>query len=364
MIPVSQPTIGEEEVRLVTDAVKSGWVSSLGEYIERFESGFADFCGVKHCVSLANGTVAIHLALKVLDIGEGDEVIIPDLTFVATANAVVTAGAKPVMVDVRASDWNMDPEALERTITPRTKAIIPVHLYGHPAEMQEIRRLADQHGIAVIEDAAEAHGAEYKGRRVGGLGHCGTFSFYGNKIITTGEGGALTTDSDDIAERARFLRDHGMSRERKYWHTAVGYNYRITNLQAALGVAQLQRIDRFIAERDRILQGYRRHLAGSAVTLNPCQPGTRPVNWITCALLEGAGRAERDAVLARLRERGVDSRPFFHPMSALPMYATAQKFPVAADLSARGFNLPTYPGLSDGDVERVSHALVAAIGRG
>lgn len=363
MIPVSQPTIGDDEVRLVTDAVASGWVSSLGVYLEQFEQRFAEFCGVKHCVSLANGTVAIHLALKVLGIGEGDEVIIPDLTFVATANAVVTAGATPVIVDVRASDWNIDPEAVQRAITPRTKAIIPVHLYGHPAEMDDLRRIADAHGLAILEDAAEAHGAVYKGRRVGGLGTCGTFSFYGNKIITTGEGGALTTDSLEIAERARYLRDHGMSKDRKYWHTEVGYNYRMTNLQAALGVAQLARIDDFIAERDRILAGYRRHLTGRGVTLNPCMPGTRPVNWITCVLLDGVDRAGRDAVLARLKELGVDSRPFFYPMSALPMYKSARSFPVSADLSARGLNLPTYPALTDADVERVSQALLDATSR-
>ena len=361
IIPVSRPTLGDEEIRLVTDAVTSGWVSSLGEYLEQFEESFAAFCGVKHCVSLANGTVAIHLALKVLGIGERDEVIVPDLTFVATANAVVTAGARPVVADVRTSDWNLDPTSVERLITPRTKAIIPVHLYGHPAEMDELRRIAEAHGLKIIEDAAEAHGAEYHGRRVGSLGDCATFSFYGNKIITTGEGGVITTDSDEIAERARFLRDHGMSKVRRYWHTDVGYNYRMTNLQAALGVAQMGKIDRFIAERDRVLDGYRRHLRGAPLTMNPCMPGTRPVNWITCAVLDGVDRAERDAVLVRLKERGVDSRPFFYPLSQLPMYLGAAAAPVSADLSARGLNLPTYPTLTDDEVERVCSALTAAI---
>jgi perosamine synthetase len=360
MIPVSKPIIESEDVRLVTDAVSSGWVSSQGAYIERFEREFAAFCGVKHCVATSNGTVAIHLALKVLDIGKGDEVIVPDLTFVATANAVVLAEATPVIADVRRSDWCIDPESVKRLITPRTRAIIPVHLYGHPAAMDELRALARQHGLKIIEDAAEAHGAEYRGRKVGALGDCATFSFYGNKIITTGEGGALTTDSDAIAQRARFLRDHAMSKEKRYWHTEVGYNYRMTNLQAALGVAQLGRIDSFVAERARILESYRHHLAPHGVTLNPHLDGARPVNWITCVLLDGVTREERDAVMVRLHEQGVDSRPFFYPLSALPMYERAPG-PVSADLSARGMNLPTFPGLSEDDIERICRALLSSI---
>jgi perosamine synthetase len=357
MIPVSRPTISDEDIRLVTDAVSSGWVSSLGQYIERLEHEFAAFCGVRHCVSTANGTVAIHLALKVLGIGAGDEVILPDLTFVATANAVVLAGAVPVMADVRRSDWCLDPAEVEWLITPRTRALIPVHLYGHPCAMDELRAIADAHGLRIIEDAAEAHGAEYRGRRVGGLGDCGTFSFYGNKIITTGEGGALTTDSDEIAERARFLRDHAMSKERRYWHSEVGYNYRMTNLQAALGVGQLGRIDALIAERDGILESYRRHLASADLVLNPRADGCRPVNWMTCAVLGGGGRDRRDRILAGLKARGIDSRPFFYPMTALPMYA-GPPTPISSELSARGVNLPTYPGLTEDDIAAVSRGLL------
>ena len=360
MIPISRPTLGEEEVRLVADAVTSGWVSSLGPYIERFEADFAAFCGVKHCVALANGTVAIHLALKVLNIGPGDEVIVPDLTFVATANAVALAGATPVIADVRASDWCLDPEAVARLITPRTRAIIPVHLYGHPAAMNELREIADKHNLRIIEDAAEAHGAEYEGQRVGGLGDCATFSFYGNKILTTGEGGAITTDSDEIAERARFLRDHGMSKSRRYWHTEVAYNYRMTNLQAALGVAQFNRVEYFIRERDRIIDAYRERLAGEAVELNPRLDRVRPVNWMTCVLLNDADREQRDAVMAKMKTMGVDSRPFFYPLCDMPMYEQ-RPGPVAADLSARGLNLPTFPELTDGEIDRVCEALCAAI---
>lgn len=356
VIPVSKPLIEDQDIRLVTDAVASGWVSSLGPYIEQFEQQFAAYCGVRHCVSTANGTVAIHLALKVLGIGEGDEVIVPDLTFVATANAVVLAGATPVIADVRREDWNLDIASVERLLTSKTRAIIPVHIYGHPCDMAPVRQLAAARNLHIIEDAAEAHGAEYRGRRVGGLGDCGTFSFYGNKIITTGEGGALTTDSDEIAERARFLRDHSMSKTRRYWHPEVGYNYRMTNLQAALGVAQMGRIDAFVAERDRILARYRELLAGAPLLLNPHLEGSRPVNWITCAVLDGVDRAGRDAILVQLKTAGVDSRPFFYPLSELPMYEGPTN-PVASDLSARGLNLPTYPGLSDDDIVTVARAL-------
>jgi perosamine synthetase len=360
MIPISRPVISDDDIRLVSEAVASGWVSSLGQYIDRFERQFAEFCGVKHCVALANGTVAIHLALKALGIGEGDEVIVPDLTFVATANMVRLAGAEPVIVDVRTADWCLDPSAVERAITPRTRALIPVHLYGHPAEMNELRAIAQAHELKVVEDAAEAHGATYGGRRVGALGDCATFSFYGNKIITTGEGGALTTDSDEIAERARILRDHAMSKQRRYWHAEVGFNYRMTNLQAALGVAQLARIDEFIAERDRILLAYRRYLDSDSLRLNPRLEGATPVNWMTCVLLNDPDRARRDRVIGELFAHGVEARPFFYPLSALPMYE-GHTNPVAADLSARGLNLPTYPGLPDADIETVSRTLLRAI---
>ncbi len=360
MIPVSKPIISSEDIRLVTDAVSSGWVSSQGAYIERFEREFADFCGVRHCVAVSNGTVAIHLALKVLNIGRGDEVIVPDLTFVATANAVVLAEATPVFADVRHSDWCLDPASVESLITPRTRAIIPVHLYGHPAAMDELRSLAQKYDLKIIEDAAEAHGADYRGRKVGGLGDCATFSFYGNKIITTGEGGAITTDSAEVAQRARFLRDHGMSKDRRYWHTEVGYNYRMTNLQAALGVAQLAKIGAFLQERTRILESYRFHLERHGLTLNPHLAAMRPVNWITCVLLEGVSREERDTVIARLYANGIDTRPFFYPLSALPMYERKSS-PVSENLSSRGINLPTYPGLSDSDIERICRALLGLI---
>ena len=213
LIPVYQPDLSGKELEYVTDCVKSGWVSSLGKYVELFETSFAKFCGVKHAIALSNGTVALHLALVLKDIGPGDEVIVPDLTFVATANVVRHTGATPVLVDSDPETWMIDPDQIEAKITSKTKAIIPVHLYGHPANMGAIMKLAKKHGLYVIEDAAEAHGAEYRGKRVGGIGDIGAFSFYGNKVITTGEGGMLVTNDDLLAEKARFLKDHAMSKE-------------------------------------------------------------------------------------------------------------------------------------------------------
>ncbi len=361
MIPISKPIIGEEEIALVNNAVKSGWISSQGNYIQEFETLFANYCGTKHCVLLANGTVAIHLALETLGIGPGDEVIVPDFTFVATANAVRTAGAIPVFVDVRESDWCMDPLDVLKKITNKTKAIIPVHIYGHPAEMETLNKIAIENGLYVIEDAAEAHGAEYKGKKVGGLGTMATFSFFGNKIITTGEGGAITTNSDEIAQRARILRDHGMSIEKRYWYNDVGFNYRMTNLQAALGVAQMGKIEDFIKQRDEILLTYRFYLEKHGFKLNPHLENTRPVNWITCVLIEGLNHEKRELLQKELLANGIDSRPFFYPVSSLPMYKTDKQHRVTSELSNTGINLPTYPGLTAVDIEIISKAFLKAV---
>lgn len=360
MINISKPSIGHEEIKLVTEALESGWVSSQGAFIKEFEERMASFCGTKHCVVVSNGTVAIHLALLVLKIGPGDEVIVPDLTFVATANAVKMAGATPVIADVSKDTWCIDPEDVRKKITERTKAIIPVHLYGFPAEMDSLLSLAKEFSIHIIEDAAEAHGAIYKGKPVGGFGTMSTFSFFGNKIITTGEGGAITTDSDEYAEYARFLRDHGMSRTKRYWYEEVGYNYRMTNLQAALGVAQMKKVHDFILERDNILNEYKRHLESTGLVLNPIAANIRPVNWITCVLLNDPDRVFRDKVLDELKNRGIETRPFFYPLTSLPMYKDNVN-PISENLSARGLNLPTFAGISEEQIKFISRNLIDAI---
>jgi perosamine synthetase len=356
MIPVSKPYLSSRETLYVNDAIASGWVSSLGEYIEKFECEFANFCGVEYALTVSNGTVGLHLALVGLNIGAGDEVIIPDLTFVATANAVSMSGAKPVMVDVCRETYCIDPQKIAAAITERTRAIIPVHLYGHPANMAAILEIAQRFGLKVIEDAAEAHGASINGKRVGGIGNCGVFSFYGNKILTTGEGGMIVTSDACLYERLKFLRDHAMSKEIRYWHTEVGFNYRMTNVQAALGLAQLEQIDYFLAERSHQLERYRSNLLGTGIELNP-SISVEPVNWITCAYVAGLGRIKRDRVIALLKDKGVDSRPFFFPLSRLPMYSG--EVGVTADkLSESGFNLPTYVGLKDQEIDKVCSVFI------
>lgn len=259
-IPVAEPSITQKEINYVLAAVKSGWVSSLGTYITKFEQRFADYLGVKYVLTTSNGTAALHLALVSLGIKEGDEVIIPDLTFIATANAVAYTGAKLAVVDVEEETWCIDPESIKKTITERTKMIIPVHLYGHPANMDEIKKIVEKHGLYIVEDAAEAHGAEYKDRKVGSMGDVGCFSFYGNKIITTGEGGMITTNNGKVYEKAKLLRNHAMDKNKKYWHIEIGYNYRMTNIQAALGLAQFERIDKLIEKKRQIFNWYKEFL--------------------------------------------------------------------------------------------------------
>jgi len=350
--PIAEPDIGELEIEFVTDAVRSGWVSSLGRYVEEFERGFADFCHTRHAVSTANGTVALHLALAALRIGQGDEVIVPTLTFIASASAVIYAGARPVFVDSEPRTWCLDPAAVERAITPRTRAIIPVHLYGHPADMDPILDSASRHNLIVIEDAAESHGALYKGRMTGGLGNAGIFSFYGNKLITSGEGGMMVTNDSELAERANFLHDHAMRPETRYYHSEIGYNYRITNLQAALGLAQLRRAQELIACKRQIMGWYREFLGDREdLKLNPSMPWAESSFWMVCAILSSL--IDPDSMMTDLRASGIDSRPFFKPLHTLPPMRkySSGRFPVAEDLSRRGLSLPCGVKLTRSDVE-------------
>lgn len=352
-IPISKPFIGARERELVLDALDSGWVSSIGKYIDEFEAKFAHYCGTEYALAVSNGTTGLHLALATLGLQAGDEVIVPDLTFVATANAVAYTGATPVLADVDADTLCLDVASVKSLITPRTKAIIPVHLYGHPADMDALTELADAHGLAIIEDAAEAHGAEYKGRRVGGFGKCAVFSFYGNKVITTGEGGMLTTNDRAFHQRAKRLRDHAMSPEKRYFHEERGYNYRITNLQAALGVAQLERIDEFLDRRTEIMGWYNSAIATTdGVRLNRVKNWAKSAFWMVCLEVDWFDEARRDAFMQALRARGIDSRPYFCTMSAMPMYRQAP-LPVASRKAQIGLNLPSYFELTKGEVQRI-----------
>jgi perosamine synthetase len=352
-IPISKPFIGAREKELVLDALDSGWVSSIGKYIDEFEANFARYCETEYALAVSNGTTGLHLALAALDLRPGDEVIVPDLTFVATANAVAYTGATPVIADIDADTLCIDPASVKSLISERTKAIIPVHLYGHPADMDALTEIGETHGVDIIEDAAEAHGAEYRGRRVGGLGKCGVFSFYGNKVITTGEGGMLTTDDPEFYQRAKRLRDHAMSPQRRYFHEERGFNYRITNLQAALGVAQLERIDDFLDRRAEIMSWYNSEIATTDhVRLNRVKNWAKSAFWMICLEVDWLDDSRRDALMQALRARGIDTRPYFCTMSSMPMYRQ-QPLPVATGKSQVGLNLPSYYELTKSDVQRI-----------
>lgn len=366
MIPIAEPCLGDEELKNVVDAVKSGWISSKGKFIEEFERGFARYCGVKYGVASSNGTVALHLALKVLGIGKDDEVIVPDLTFIATANAVTYCNARPVFVDSHPEYWCIDPEKVEEKITHKTKAIIPVHLYGHPCDMGAIMDITEDHDLYVIEDAAEAHGAEYKGRKVGSFGDVSCFSFYGNKIITTGEGGMCLTDNEELRENMRALRDHAMSSNKRYWHDVIGFNYRMTNMQAAIGVAQLTKINQFIEKKIQIAGWYKEGLEDLAnqglITLHPEMSWAKCVYWMYSIVIEDKMGIDRDELIRLLEKKGIDTRPFFYPVHVLPPYKTDEyTLNIARTLSLNGLNLPSSPTLEKNEIEYIVEACIKMI---
>lgn len=358
-IPVARPDLSGKERDYVAECIATGWVSSQGAFVEEFERRMAASIGTTYAVATSNGTTALHLALAGLGIGPGDEVIVPTLTFIATANAVTFTGATPVLVDVEPITWGMDPVCVERAITPRTKAILPVHLYGQPCAMDALMDIAARHGLAVVEDVAEAHGATSRGVRAGAIGTVGCFSFFGNKIVTTGEGGMVTTNDRACYERMRVLRDHGMSKERRYWHDVVGYNYRLTNIQAAIGCAQLERFDATIRARDAIAAAYTMRLADDSRIVCPPQVlGARSVCWLyTARLDERATAPARDALLAALQRECFDCRPVFFPLHTMPPYARADAFPVAERIARTGFTLPTYVGLGEDVIARICDAV-------
>jgi len=363
-IPVAAPALDGNEKAYVLDCLESTWISSSGKYLDRFEEAFAEFCGVKHAVSCSNGTTALHLALLALDVGPGDEVIVPTLTFVATANAVTYCGAKPVFVDAEAETWNIDPASVEAKITPRTKGIIVVHLFGHPADMEAIGAIARRHGLFVLEDAAQAHGAESHGRRTGSLGDIATFSFFGNKIVTTGEGGMVTTGDDALAGRMRLLRTHGMDPTRRYWHPVIGYNYRMTNIAAAIGLAQLERVQWQLARRREIAAWYREALGRTGVLSCQGEKAWARHVWWMFSVLVSPEAADRDGVMDALQVQGIETRPVVHPLHTLPPYVDAtsgEPFPVAEAIARTGINLPTFAGLTRAQVSYICDKLLECL---
>ncbi len=368
LIPVAAPVLAGREKEYVADCMESGWISSAGKYVELFEAEFAKFCGVRHAISCCNGTAALHLSLAALGVGPGDEVIVPTLTFVATANAVTYCGARPVFVDSEPETWNLDPAQVASKITPRTKGIIAVHLYGNPVDVDALRELASRHGLFLLEDAAEAHGALHGGRHAGSLGDVAAFSFYGNKIIATGEGGMVTTDDDALAARVRLLRGQGMDPERRYWFPVIGYNYRMMNIPAAIGLAQLERAGWHTTRRREVAAAYRRLLGGvQGLGWQAERERTRHAYWMFTVILGDGGADERDRLMARLYDEGVETRPVFYPVHSLPPYREAsrgEEFPVAERLARRGLSLPTWAGLSGDDLDHVCERLRACVSEG
>lgn len=347
--PVAIPNLNGNEFKYLTDAFMSTWISSSGEYIERFEKGFSKYSDCKHGVAVSNGTVALHLSLIVLGIGRDDEVIIPDLTFAATINTVLHANATPVIVDVEEDSWCIDPLEIEKAITSKTKAIIPVHLYGQACDMTSIMKIAKKYNLKVIEDCAEAHGAMYNGKKVGSFGDIGCFSFFGNKVITTGEGGMCTTNNLVLDEKMRVLRDHGMSKTKRYWHDVIGYNYRMTNLQAAIGLAQLERIEEIHKNRRKYENNYRNILNNGSFTFQKDLLNRDRITWLVSLLLNET--LDKETYMTKLKKNGIDARPFFYPLSDMDIYKSYSNAPtpVTHELSRRGLNLPTYESLKSLD---------------
>jgi perosamine synthetase len=358
-IPVAEPDLTGNEARYLQECIDTGWVSSQGPFVGRLEREFGAFIGVPHVAAVSSGTAALHLALVALGVGPGDEVIVPSFTFIATANAVRYVGATPVFVDCDPLIWTLSPGAVEASITARTRAIIAVHLYGHPADMDELHRVSSAHDIALVEDAAEAHGACYKGRPAGSLADIAAFSLFGNKVITSGEGGLVATRSAELDVKVRLYRDQGLTKDKRtqfhYWHSVVGFNYDMSNLQAAVAVAQLERIEQFVDRKRSIYAKYLCLLGDcEAIEFAPEMPWATSSAWMSSILVRPGASVGRDSLIEQLREAGVDSRPFFYPIHTLPPYQTGQRLPVTEDIAARGLNLPSSTRLSDGAMERIA----------
>ena len=365
IIPVCEPTLTGNELKYVTQCIETNWISSAGRFVDEFEAAFAAACGTRYGIACANGTIALHLALATLGLQPGDEVIIPTFTMIATANAVTYLGARPVLVDSELETWNLDIDQVEAKITPRTRAIIPVHTYGHPVDMDALNQIADRHGLWVIEDAAEAHGARCRGRPVGSLGAAAAFSFYGNKIITTGEGGMITTDHEQLARLAWNLRDHAFSTERHFWHKLLGFNYRMTNLQAAVGLAQTEQLDQFVASRRAHAALYTEKLRRLPGLVTPPEAEwATNVYWMYGILVdEREFGLTRDELRRALARRGIETRTFFIPMHCQPIYFQqykGERYPRAELLCRRGMYLPSASSLAPSDIEYIVGAIEEA----
>jgi perosamine synthetase len=368
MIPVSEPLLTEADYASVMDALRSGWISGAGPHVETFESRWAAYCDRKHGIAVANGTVALQVAVALLDLQPGDEVIMPTFTIISCATPIVLAGAIPVLVDSDPDTWTMDVGQVEARITERTRAIMPVHIYGHPVDMDPLLDLARRHGLAIVEDAAEAHGAEYRGRRIGSFGTSSCFSFYANKLVTTGEGGMLLVDDDRLAERARSLRNLAFQPGRRFLHAEIGFNLRLTNLQAALGATQIERIDEVVARKRRMGQAYTDRLCElPGLELQVQQPWARGVFWMYGLVVREETGLDAAEFARRLSAHGVETRPFFLGMHEQPVLRDRglflnEVFPVAERIARQGLYLPSGLNLSESQIDTVCDAVRAVLG--
>jgi perosamine synthetase len=355
-IPVYEPVLNGNEKKYVLQCLESTWISSKGEYISRFEGEFSSYLGIDYSTSVSNGTVALHLALLALGIGDGDEVITPTLTYIASVNAIEYVGASPVFVDSDDGTWNIDPNKIVEKITSKTKAIMVVHLYGNPCAMNEIQKICKKYDLYLIEDAAEAFGSQYKGQYTGTFGDVSTFSFFGNKTITTGEGGMVVSSNKLIIEKVAHLKNQGVVPDKEYWHDVVGFNYRMTNICAAIGVAQLENVDKLLKKKRSIAKWYQEELEGKGVRFQYENSQTVNSFWMVTILLEDG--SERENLRDFLKTKGVETRPIFFPVHKMPVFFCKSNFPVAESLSKRGINLPSSPSLEQKDVKFICSAII------
>lgn len=356
-IPVYKPDLSGNEKKYVDDCIDSTWISSKGKYVGMFEDAFAKYIGTNYAVSVNNGTIALHLALLMLGIGEGDEVIVPTFTYIASVNAITYTGAKPVFADSSEETWQVDPEQVQKKITKRTKAIIAVHLYGHPCDMDALMGLCNKYGLYMIEDCAEAIGSVYKGKKVGNIGHVSCFSFFGNKTITTGEGGMVLTNEKYLFEKAVHLKNQGLADGYEYWHNIVGYNYRMTNICAAIGLAQLERIDSFLEKKRKIAIKYKENLKTIPVVTHKEEKGVVHSYWMNSIITRS--NEERKRLNDYLEEKKIETRPTFYPVHMMPMYLEKGDYHVAEKIGLRGINLPSWPGLSDEQITYICEQIDA-----
>ncbi|MDC1057629.1 DegT/DnrJ/EryC1/StrS family aminotransferase [Nitrosopumilus sp.] len=357
LILTAGPSITEKEISYVNDAVSHGWNDQWNKYIIKFEETFAKYIGIKHAIATSSCTGAMHLALQRMGIGPGDEVIIPDITWVATASVVTYVGAKPIFVDIEPDTWCIDPISIKKSITPKTKAIMPVHLYGHPANMNEIQDISKENDLLILEDAAPSLGAEYNGNKTGSFGHASAFSFQGAKIATSGEGGIFLTNDSVLYENVSKLGDHGRSLTKALWNDEIGYKYKMSNIQAALGLAQLERIDELVDKKRKIFQWYSERLGSiSGIQLNVEKTNCKNIYWMTTIVLDKSFNISRDDFIQKLKEWNIDSRPAFYPLSHMPMFETVHN-PNAEHLSQNGINLPSGHNLTEDDVDYICNVI-------